>query len=112
MNPFFQSVADANRARCAVLGLSAAELYGTEPNAAEIEVSRLIGLGVPAEAAVPRIVEKYRTGFGGDKVAMTLTRLRIARDCRQRRDKYRSYYPATPFERLARIETRVKGGAV
>lgn len=53
VNPFFQAIQSANRAHCAALGLSAAELYGTEPNAAEIEVHDLIESGVPAEAAVP-----------------------------------------------------------
>lgn len=51
MNPFFQSIADANRAQCARLGLSAADLYGTPPSAAEVEVHCLIQSGVPAEAA-------------------------------------------------------------
>lgn len=102
MNPFFQSLNDANRVQCARLGLSAAELYGTEPNAAEVETHDLIAAGVPAEAAVPRVSVAMR---------MAMCRLRIARDCRAIRMKYRNYYPDTPFERLARIERRLKGGA-
>ncbi len=57
MNSFFKSIADANRAYCAMLGLSTAELYGTAPNQSEIEVHDLIESGVPAEAADPRMDE-------------------------------------------------------
>ena len=39
MNGFFQSIADANRAQCAALGLSACDLYGTPINEAEYETS-------------------------------------------------------------------------
>lgn len=99
---FFAELSAANRAHCAALGLSAAELYGTEPNAAEVEIHDLIAAGVPAEAAVPRVSVAMR---------MAMCRLRIARDCRAIRMKYRNYYPDTPFERLARIERRLKGGA-
>lgn len=49
----FSEIAAVNRAHCAALGLSAADLYGTAPNAAEFEVHDLIKAGVPAEAAVP-----------------------------------------------------------
>lgn len=51
MNGFFQSIADANRAQCAALGLSACEMYGTPINAAEVRTHELIAAGVPAEAA-------------------------------------------------------------
>lgn len=48
----FQEISRTNAAYCASMGLSTAELYGTEPNAAEVEVHELIEAGVPAEAAV------------------------------------------------------------
>lgn len=106
----FAEIARTNAAYCAAHGLSAAEAYGIPPNAAEFETSHLIDMGVPAEAAVPRIVEKYRTGFGGDIVAMTLHNLRTARQVRLLRSKYRNY-SSTPFGRLAVIERRAKGQA-
>ena len=102
VNPFFQAIQSTNLAYCAAHGLSAAEIYGTPPNADEIETHLLIAAGVPAEAAVPRVSVAMR---------MAICRLRIARDCRAIRMKYRNYYPDTPFERLARIERRLKGGA-
>lgn len=98
----FAEIARTNAAYCAAHGLSGAELYGTAPNEAELETHRLIASGVPAEAAVPRVSVAMR---------MAMCRLRIARDCRAIRMKYRNYYPDTPFERLARIERRLKGGA-
>lgn len=106
----FAEIARTNAAYCAARGLSGAELYGTPPNAEEFEVSRLIGLGVPAEAAIPRVVERYRLGYGflGDTVKQHLLILRNARDCRRARTKYRSYYPDTPFERLAKLEQRYR----
>lgn len=94
------------------LYLSDEEANGTPPNAAELETSRLIAHGVPAEAAVPRIVEKYRTGFAGDIVALRRRHLEIERDCRLRRKAYRNHYPDLPFERLAKIERRLKPHAV
>lgn len=47
----FTELSQVNRAYCASLGLAAAELYGTAPNSAEVETSRLIAAGVPAESA-------------------------------------------------------------
>lgn len=47
----FSEIATTNRAYCAAHGLSAAEAYGTAPNAAEIKTHELIASGVPAEAA-------------------------------------------------------------
>ena len=47
----FAEIATTNRAYCHAHGLSAAELYGTAPNSAEVETSRLIAAGVPAESA-------------------------------------------------------------
>lgn len=72
------------------------------------EVSR-VNAAHCASLGLSAIAERYRTGFGGDTVDMNLARLRIGRDCRLRRAKYRNYYPDTPFERLARIERRIKG---
>lgn len=111
MNQFFKEVAITTRAHCAAHGFCTAELYGTPPNAAEFEVHDLIEAGVPAEAAVPRVVRIYRRGFGGDTVKMHLLRLRIAKACRETRRQYRSYYHDEPFERLLKIEQRVNGGA-
>lgn len=81
MNPFFQSIAEANRAHCATLGLSAAELYGTAPSAEEIEVHDLIEAGVPAEAAF-----------------------------RPRKAKHLKHWPRSPIQRLGYIEERIKQG--
>ena len=47
----FAEISRTNAAYCSARGLSAAELYGTEPNEAEVETSRLIRQGVPAESA-------------------------------------------------------------
>lgn len=104
----FAEISRTNAAYCAARGLSGAELYGTPPNAEEFEVHHLISLGVPAEAATPRVVARYRLGLAGDTVQMHLLRLRIGRDCRATRAKYRSHYPDTPFERLARLEHRYR----
>ena len=106
----FHEISRTNAAYCAAHGLSAGEAYGVPPNAAEFETSHLIDMGVPAEAAVPRIVSKYRTGFGGDTVAMTRHNLRTARQVRLLRSKY-SAYSSTPFGRLALIERKAKGQA-
>ena len=99
---FFAEISRTNAAYCAAHGLSVGEAYGVPPNEAEVETHDLIAAGVPAEAAVPRVSVAMR---------MAMCRLRIARDCRAIRMKYRNYYPDTPFERLARIERRLKGGA-
>ena len=113
----FAEIARTNGAWCESHGLPNAylsdeEANGPPPNAAELETSRLIAHGVPAEAAVPRIVEKYRTGFAGDIVAIRRRHLEIERDCRLRRLAYRSHYPDLPFERLAKIERRLNPHAV
>lgn len=47
----FSEISRTNAAYCAARGLSAADLYGTPPNEAEIETHELIAAGVPAEAA-------------------------------------------------------------
>lgn len=82
MNPFFQSVADANRAYCAALGLSAAELYGTAPNAEEFEVHRQIKSGVRAEDAQPVF--------------------------RARKAKHLKYWPRTGIQQLGFIEEQMR----
>ena len=51
MNGFFQEISRTNAAYCASRGLSAAELYGTPINEAELDTHRNIAAGVPAEAA-------------------------------------------------------------
>lgn len=48
---FFAEIAATNAAYCHAHGLTAAELYGTPINEAELETHRNIAAGVPAEAA-------------------------------------------------------------
>lgn len=84
MNPFFQAIQSANRAHCAALGLSAAELYGTPPNAEEFETHKLIASGVPAEATIPKF--------------------------RALKAKHLRHWPRTPFQRLGWIEAHIHQG--
>lgn len=46
----FDELNQANRTYCMAHGLSSAELYGTEPNQAELDTHRLIQAGVPADS--------------------------------------------------------------
>jgi len=82
MNGFFAEIAKTNRAYCAARGLSAAELYGTEPNAAEVETSRLIAQGVPAEFA----------------------------SFRPRKAKHLKHWPRTGIQQLGYIEEHMQQG--
>lgn len=84
MNPFFQSINDANRVQCARLGLSADELYGASPTVEEFAVHKMIKAGVPAEAAEPVF--------------------------RASKAKHLKHWPRTPIQRLGYIEARIKQG--
>lgn len=97
MNPFFQSIADANRAHCAAHGFSTAELYGTPPNADEFEVHDLIEAGVPAEAAGM---------FSQDRMEAERLRLRklVVRQQRDIRLRNRGYAEGN-FKRLVNVES-------
>lgn len=46
----FDELNQANRAYCLAHGFSTAELYGIEPNQAELDTHKLIQAGVPAES--------------------------------------------------------------
>lgn len=78
----FSEISRTNAAYCAAHGLSAAELYGTEPNADEIEVHDLIESGVPAEAAIPVF--------------------------RPRKAKHLLYWPRTGVQELGYIEDHMR----
>lgn len=51
MMGFFDELTRMNVAWCESHGLSVGEAYGTKPNIAELETSRLIACGVPSESA-------------------------------------------------------------
>lgn len=81
---FFEELNRVNAAYCASRGLAAAELYGTPPNEAEFETSRLIAAGVPSEAATP-VFKAHKA-------------------------KHLKYWPRTPFQRLGYIEAQMQQG--
>lgn len=80
----FDEITLTNRAYCSARGIASSELYGTPPNEAELAVSHLIDMGVPAEAAVPAF--------------------------RPRKAKHLKYWPRTPFQRIGYIEEQIKQG--
>lgn len=89
----FAEIERTNLAYCESLGLpsdaytrplAVAEVYGTPPNAAEIETHNLIEAGVPAEAAIPVF--------------------------RPRKAKYLKYWPRTPIQQLGYVEEQIKQG--
>ena len=82
----FDEINHTNRAYCASMGLSAAELYGTKPNQAEVETHELIAAGVPAQsAAVPLSFEER---MRAEQLRMRKIVVRQQRDIRLRNRNY------------------------
>ena len=99
----FHEIARTNAAYCASLGFSVDEIYGIQPNDAELETHRLIAAGVPAHAAGM---------FSQDRIEAERLRLRklVVRQQRDIRLRNRSYAPGR-FMRLVIAERNLKGGA-
>lgn len=100
----FAEIANTNRAYCAAHGLSACELYGTPINAAEVETSRLIGQGVPAESAGSFLDRMESDGLRIRKIVV-----RQQRDIRLRNRNYAPGRFANFAKRERYIRAHVEG---
>lgn len=103
----FAEISRTNAAYCAARGLSAAELYGTEPNAAELETHELIAAGVPAQSAAVSL--SFEERMRAERLRLRKIVVRQQRDIRLRNRNYAPGRFINFANRERWIRSRVEG---